>query len=251
MINLVYHIDFNIYLLKKGGHFINTKIINSILIILILFCLISLVGTASAENISDNEIMSYDDTIDISTENSNLQEISDLSSASDSNDMSNEISNADDTADDASDDVIVGSSSKDKLGANKLYASHDLSGSTLAEIQAYLDSGSVVEGDTIYLGNQTWNSDGWGPWDANQVVKVNIPNLVISGGTSGSPNDFATISAGSKIFQLNAPGITLKNIAFSNTADGPCCAVNIQESDCKVTNCNFDNCQNQHGGAIY
>ena len=216
-----------------------------------LFCLISLVGTASAEDISDNEIMSYDDTIDISTENSNLQEISDLSSASDSNDISNEISNADDSADDTSDDVITGSSSKEVPGANKLYASHDLSGSTLADIQAYLDSGSVVAGDTIYLGNQTWNSGNWGPWDANQVVKVNIPNLIISGGTSGSPNDFATISAGSKIFQLNAPGITLKNIAFSNTADGPCCAVNIQESDCKVTNCNFDNCQNRHGGAIY
>ena len=120
-----------------------------------LFCLISLVGTASAEDISDNEIMSYDDTIDISTENSNLQEISDLSSASDSNDISNEISNADDTADDTSDDVIAGSSSKEVLGANKLYASHDLSGSTLADIQAYLNSGSVVEGDTIYLGNQT------------------------------------------------------------------------------------------------
>ena len=109
----------------------------------------------------------------------------------------------------------------------------------------------MVAGDTIYLGNQTWNSGNWGPWDANQVVKVNIPNLIISGGTSGSPNDFATISAGSKIFQLNAPGITLKNIAFTNTAQGPCCAVNIQESDCKVTNCNFDNCQNRHGGAIY
>ena len=102
-----------IFILNKGGHFINTKIINSILIILMLFCLISLVGTASAEDISDNEIISYDDTIDISTENSNLQEISDLSSASDSNDISNEISNADDSADDTSDDVITGSSSKE------------------------------------------------------------------------------------------------------------------------------------------
>ena len=82
MINLVYHI-------KKGGHFINTKIINSILIILMLFCLISLVGIASAEDISDNEIMSYDDSIDISAENSNLQEISDLNS--NSNDISDEI----------------------------------------------------------------------------------------------------------------------------------------------------------------
>ena len=217
---------------------------------MILFCLISLVGTASAEDISDNEIISYDDTIDISTENSNLQEISDLSSASDSNDISNEISNADDSADDTSDDVITGSSSKEVLGANKLSASHDLSGSTLAEIQAYLDSGSVVAGDTIYLGNQTWNSGTWDPYNGGPV-QINIPNLIISGGSSGSPNDFATISAGSKIFQLNAPGITLKNIAFTNTAQGPCCAVNIQSSDSTITNCVFDHCYNQNGAAIY
>ncbi len=214
-----------------------------------LFCLISLVGTASAEDISDNEIISYDDTIDISTENSNLQEISDLSSASDSNDMSNEISNADDTADDTSDDVIAGSSSKEVLGANKLYASHDLSGSTLAEIQAYLDSGSVAEGDTIYLGNQTWNSGNWGPWDVNQVVKVNIPNLVISGGTSGSPNDFATINAGSRVFQLNAPGITLTNLAFT-TDGGPTNAVNVTSSGATIKNCIFDSCHGHTGGAI-
>ena len=228
-----------IFILNKGGHFINTKIINSILIILMLFCLISLVGTASAEDISDNEIISYDDTIDISTENS------------DSNDISNEISNADDSADDTSDDVITGSSSKEVLGANKLSASHDLSGSTLAEIQAYLDSGSVVAGDTIYLGNQTWNSGDWTPYSGGPV-QINIPNLIISGGTSGSPNDFATISAGSRIFQLNAPGITLKNIAFTNTpADGPCCAVDIQQADCTITNCVFDSCRSQNGGAIY
>ena len=87
-----------------------------------LFCLISLVGTASAEDISNNEIMSYDDSIDISAENSNLQEISDLNS--NSNDISNEISNVDDTADDASSDAVNGSSSKDKLGANRLSDSH-------------------------------------------------------------------------------------------------------------------------------
>ena len=56
-----------------------------------LFCLISLVGTASAEEFSDNEIMSYDDTIDISKENSNMHEYYDLRSASDSNHIANEI----------------------------------------------------------------------------------------------------------------------------------------------------------------
>ena len=217
-----------------------------------LFCLISLVGTASAEDISDNEIMSLDDTIDMSTENSNLQEVSNLNSNdnSNSNDISNEISNVDDTADDTSTDVDTGSSSKNVIGASKLGANHDLSGSTLQDIQDYLNSGSVAEGDTIYLGNQTWNSGSWGPYNGGPV-QINIPNLIIRGGTSGSPTDFATISAGSKIFQLNAPGITLTNIAFTNTAvDGPCCAVDIQGTGVTIENCIFDSCHSSNGGAI-
>jgi hypothetical protein len=146
---------------------------------LILFCLISLVGTASAEDISDNEIISYDDTIDISTENSNLQEISDLSSASDSNDISNEISNADDSADDTSDDVITGSSSKEVLGANKLYASHDFTGTSFDDLQTFLNSDEIQEGDTIYLGNIDLTS-GWQSWQHN-VINVNKAGLNIIG----------------------------------------------------------------------
>ena len=218
-----------------------------------LFCLISLVGTASAEDISDNVITSYDDSIDISTGNSNIQENpiqdTDLNSNSNSNDMSNEISNVDDTADDTSITDINGSSSKDKLGANRLAADHDLSGSTLQEIQNYLNSGSVSEGDTIYLGTGTWNSGNWDP--NNGQIQVSIPNLIIRGGTSDNPDGFANIIAGSKIFQLNSPGITLSNIRFSNTdVQAPCCAVTVQSYDCTIQNCSFDNCHSQNGGAI-
>ena len=185
-----------------------------------LFCLISLVGTA------------YDDSIDISTGDSNLQENSiieensvqddyiednsPLNSNSNSNDMSNVVSNIDDTADDTSMDVVNGSSSKDKLGANKLAADHDLSGSTLQDIQNYLNSGQVAEGDTIYLGTGTWNSGNWDPYNGGPI-QVSIPNLTIRGGTSDNPDGFASINAGSRIFQLNSPGITLSNIRFSNT----------------------------------
>ena len=116
-----------------GGDYINKKIINSILIILILFCLISLVGAASAEDISNNQIMNYDDTIDISTGNSNLQEVSN------SNDMSNVVSNVDDSADDSSLDDVNGSSSKTVLSANRLSTDYDLSGSTLTDIQTFFD----------------------------------------------------------------------------------------------------------------
>ena len=212
-----------------------------------LFCLISLVGAASAEDTSNNELVRYDASIDMSEmETSSAVEVSSLNS--NSNDMPNVVSNVNDTAERESQNSVLGSSLDESDGI--LSASHDLSGSTLQEIQNYLNSGSVAEGDTIYLGNQTWTSGNWGPWDGNQVVKVNIPNLIISGGTSDNPSSFATLSAGSKIFQLNAPGITLTNILFTNTGDAPQCAVNIQASDCTIENCVFDNCRNQNGGAI-
>ena len=163
--------------------------------------------------------------------------------------MSNEISNVDDTADDTSINDINGSSSKDKLGANPLAADHDLSGSTLQDIQDYLNSGRVSAGDTIYLGTGTWNSGNWDPY--NGQIQVSIPNLTIRGGTSDNPDGFANIIAGSKIFQLNSPGITLSNIRFSNTdVQAPCCAVTVQSYDCTIQNCSFDNCHSQNGGAI-
>ena len=147
-----------------------------------LFCLISLVGTASAEDISDTHIMSYDNTIDISTENS-VNQVSNLNS----NDMSNEMINADDTADDASLDDVNGSSSKNVLGANRLSANHDLSGlTTFEELQNYLDTQSFSDGDVLYLGNHSLTG--------SSAIDVNIANIVISGGTEGNPTALSTLT---------------------------------------------------------
>ena len=130
--------------------------------------------------------MDYDDTIDISTESSNLQEVSN------SNDMSNVVSNVDDSADDSSLDDVNGSSSKDKLGANRLSASHTFTGSTFDDLQNFLNSGDIQDGDTVYLGNSTLTSN-WQQWDnPEKAIQVNVANLFISGGTPENPNAFAS-----------------------------------------------------------
>ncbi|WP_407393665.1 beta strand repeat-containing protein, partial [Methanobrevibacter sp.] len=157
-----------------------------------------------------------------------------------------------------SDDIsgsLSGESAMDNLqisNDNEILATdHDFSGSTLAEIQDYLNSGNVQAGDTIYLGNKTIDSTGWNNWDNDIVVDVTIPNLKISGGSSTNPNSYSTISSANKIFRLSASGITLTNIEFTNTREGPLCAVDIQSSDCTISNCAFDHCNNQYGGAIH
>ena len=202
---------------SNGGD--NIKIKNTIVFILILFLFVSLVGVVCASE-------------DSATNNITLTDTGDSISQS--------------TSSDSAMDKLQSSNDNELLAAD-----HDLSGSTLADIQTYLNSGSVAEGDTVYLGTGTWGSGSWTPWDASNVVNVNIPNIIISGGTSADPSGFAAISAGSKIFSLNAPGITLKNIQFTNTAEGPCLAVNINSDDCTVSNCVFDHCNNQYGGAIH
>ncbi|WP_458404733.1 right-handed parallel beta-helix repeat-containing protein [Methanobrevibacter sp.] len=198
--------------------------------------------------------MNYDDTIDISTENSNLQEISDSDSNSNlkSNDISNEISNADDTADDTSLDVINGSSSKDVLGANRLSASHDFSGSNFTAIQELLDSDLVQEGDTIYLGNVDITST-WESWQ-NNAINVNKAGLNIIGGSSDNPDGFSTLNGnGACIFKINAPNVSLSNIKFVNSGHNGHAgsAINIQSSGTTITSCSFDNCKSADGGAIY
>ncbi|MBQ6512238.1 Cna B-type domain-containing protein, partial [Methanobrevibacter sp.] len=149
--------------------------------------------------------------------------------------------------------TLSGDVSTDELQANNddeilTATDHDLSGSTLDDIQNYLTTGGVGEGDTIYLGTGTWTST-WDQWSSD-VVNLNIANIIISGGTSSDPSGFATISSGSKIFSVSAPGVTIRNIRFTNT-QGPALAVNIQSSDCTISNCVFDHCINQNGGAIY
>ena len=222
--------------------------------------------------------MSYDNTIDISTENS-VNQVSNLNS----NDMSNEMINSDDTADDASLDDVNGSSSKNVLGANRLSANHDLSGlTTFEELQNYLDTQSFSDGDVLYLGNHSLTG--------SSAIDVNIANIVISGGTEGNPTALSTLTAnGCNIFNLNAAGITLQNLAFvdgTNTEGGAiyieytatgttiqgcvfsnnnapyedygsysnpgiggsiyCTAPNLS-----VSSCNFSDCEASNGGAIY
>ncbi|MBE6498100.1 MAG: hypothetical protein E7Z81_07485 [Methanobrevibacter sp.] len=139
------------------------------------------------------------------------------------------------------------------INNDKLSATHDLSGSTVQDIRNLFDSGTVQEGDTIYLGNQSISSS-WSEWDANQVINVNVANVIISGGTSDNPDGFSTIDANSaKVFNFNAAGITLNNVKIINAhgGQGPGSAINIGASDCTVNNCVFDNCEVAQGGAIY
>ena len=151
-----------------------------ILFILILFLLVSLMGVVSASQ-------------DSAMNNMTLTQTSDGMSGS-----------------------LSGESAMDKLQISKdneiLATDHDFSGSTLAEIQTYLNSGNVQAGDTIYLGNKAITSTGWDSWDNNIVVDVTIPNLIISGGSSTNPDSYSTISSANKIFRLSASGITLTNI---------------------------------------
>ncbi|MBE6490484.1 MAG: DUF11 domain-containing protein [Methanobrevibacter sp.] len=139
------------------------------------------------------------------------------------------------------------------INDDKLSATHDVSGSTVQDIKNLFDSGTVQEGDTIYLGNQSISS-GWSEWDGNQVINVNVANVIISGGTSTNPDGFSTINANqAKVFSFNAAGITLNNVKIINShgGQGPGSAINIGASDCTVNNCVFDNCEVAQGGAIY
>ncbi|WP_133241925.1 right-handed parallel beta-helix repeat-containing protein, partial [Methanobrevibacter thaueri] len=133
-----------------------------------------------------------------------------------------------------------------------LSVDHDLSGSTLQQIQQYFDNGNVAEGDTVYLGNNditsSWSDYNGGP------INVNVANIVISGGSISNPNGFSTINANTgKVFSFNAPGITLNNVRIlnSNGGNGPASALYIDASDCTINNCLFDNCQYQGGGAVH
>ena len=159
-----------IFILNKGGHFINTKIINSILIILILFCFISLVGAASAANdINMNDNVLNDASIDI-------DEDLDLSKTT-SNDISNDVSDTSDSADIS--DVNIGESSKNNLAASQLSANIDVYGSSFTDIQNAIDNANY--GDVIYLGNRTFTG-------SNQI-NLYKDGVTIRGGSQSNPNN--------------------------------------------------------------
>ena len=204
-----------------GGDYINKKIINSILIILILFFFVSFLGAASAAN-------------DISINDTEL-------STSGGGSLSVPMS-------DSADDTSLGASNDNEV----LSATYDLSGSTVQDIQTLFNNGQIHAGDTLYLGNQDISS-GWSEWNPNEIINVNVPNIIISGGSSSNPNGMSTINANhAKVFNIQASGVTLKNIRFvdANGGNGPGSAVTIDASDCTITNCEFENCENQYGGAI-
>ena len=164
-----------------GGDHINKKIINSILIILILFFFVSFLGAASAAN-------------DISINDTEL-------STSGGGSLSVPMS-------DSADDTSLGASNDNEV----LSATYDLSGSTVQDIQTLFNNGQIHAGDTLYLGNQDISS-GWSEWNPNEIINVNVPNIIISGGSSSNPNGISTINANhAKVFNIQASGVTLKNI---------------------------------------
>ncbi|AMD17336.1 hypothetical protein TL18_04430 [Methanobrevibacter sp. YE315] len=132
-----------------------------------------------------------------------------------------------------------------------LAANVDFTGSTLNDLQEFLNSGQVQAGDTLYLGNKSITTNNWEPW--NYRININIPNIVISGGTSSNPDSFSSIIAPGNIFILEASGITIKNIKFTNTFDSQeanCKAVDIRNSNCNIEDCTFENFMGPYGGAI-
>ncbi|WP_171776175.1 Cna B-type domain-containing protein [Methanobrevibacter ruminantium] len=207
---------------------------------MILFCFISLLGTASAEDIYTDDIASIDASNDFESIEISNEEVS-----------TNAVENLDVSADD-SDYVVNGSSSKNVLTANELSATYDLSGSSVQNISDLFNSGTIQSGDVIYLGNQSISSS-WDEWTGNHLINVNVSNIIISGGSSSNPDGTSTINAnGAKLFNIQASGVTLTNIKVINAhgGNGPGC-INFDGSDCSIINCEFENCQYAQGGAIH
>ena len=203
---------------SNGGD--NIKIKNTIVFILILFLFVSLVGVVCASEDSAMNNITLTDTGDAISQSMSSDSLMDELQISEDNEI--------------------------------LSADHDLSGSTLQQIQQYFDNGNVAEGDTVYLGNNditsSWSDYNGGP------ININVANIVITGGSISNPNGFSTINANTgKVFSFNAPGITLNNVKIlnSNGGNGPASALYVDASDCTINNCLFDNCQYQGGGAVH
>ncbi len=137
----------------------------------------------------------------------------------------------------------------DKLGVTEdeeiLKADWVVSGNTFTDIQTAINNAS--NGDTIYLGGKTFTASG-------STINVN-KNVIICGGTSANPDSVSTLTGNGNnnvMFTLSASGIILKNINFINSnGDSAVGAISIQASDCTISDCSFDYCKAQNGGAIY
>ncbi|MEE3490250.1 MAG: right-handed parallel beta-helix repeat-containing protein [Methanobrevibacter sp.] len=139
----------------------------------------------------------------------------------------------------------------DKLGATEdeeiLKADWVVSGNTFGDIQTAINNAG--NGDTIYLGGKTFTA-------SSSTITVN-KTVTICGGTIANPNTVSTLNGngnGHAIFTLSASGIVLTNINFINGNHGndqTAGAIEVQSSNCTISNSTFVNCAGARGGAIY
>ena len=130
---------------------------------------------------------------------------------------------------------------------DNLSATYDVSGTSFSDIQTAINN--AADGDIIYLGGKTFTASG-------STITVN-KQLTIIGGSSENPDSFSTLNGngnGHPFFTLSAPGITLTNIRFINGNHGndqTSGAIDVQRSDCTISNSAFESCVGVYGGAIY
>ena len=138
----------------------------------------------------------------------------------------------------------------DKLGVTEdeeiLKADWVVSGNTFADIQTAINNAG--NGDTIYLGGQTFTGT---------VSTINVnKNVIICGGTIDSPTSSSTLNGNgnsNRIFTLSASGIVLTNVNIINAKhnNGGPGAIEVQSSNCTISNSTFENCAGTIGGAIH
>ena len=99
-----------------------------------------------------------------------------------------------------------------------------------------MDTQSFSDGDVFYLGNHSLTG--------SSAIDVNIANIVISGGTEGNPTALSTLTAnGCNIFNLNAAGITLQNLAFvdGTNTEGGAIYIEYTATGTTIQGCVFSN----------
>ncbi len=132
---------------------------------------------------------------------------------------------------------------------------YEISGSSFDDIQNFFDTTQLESGDIVYLGNTNYRST----WQAQETkyITLNTNGIIISGGSLANPNGISTLDGnGGRIFKLNASGITLTNIEFTNAGDSNGGAITGESlaTNTIIENCNFTNNKGAWGNpgtAIY
>ncbi|WP_296794370.1 right-handed parallel beta-helix repeat-containing protein, partial [uncultured Methanobrevibacter sp.] len=132
---------------------------------------------------------------------------------------------------------------------------YEISGSSFDDIQNFFDTTQLESGDIVYLGNTNYRST----WQAHETkyITLNTNGIIISGGSLANPNGISTLDGNmGRIFKLNASGITLTNIEFTNTGDSNGGAITGESlaTNTIIENCNFTNNKGAWGNpgtAIY